>query len=66
MFNINQVDYSWNYYEQKKEDTKESNKEHHGNQWNPYVNNSGSVMGKINFSKIFIIKFIQQFQEKTS
>ena len=45
----NQVDYSFNYFKKAKED--EASKEAKKEQYNPYVNNSGTVMGKFKFIK---------------
>lgn len=45
MLTSNQLDYSFDYF--KKHDVEESTKENKQQQYNPYVNNSGTVMGKI-------------------
>jgi hypothetical protein len=39
----NQVDYTYNYYKKPQE---ESNYKEAKEQYNPYVNNSGTVMGR--------------------
>ncbi len=44
MMNTNQVDYTYNYY--KKQNEEDSAKEAKKEQYNPYVNNSGTVVGK--------------------
>jgi hypothetical protein len=44
MLTGNQLDYTYNFY--KKPNEEASVKETKGNQYNPYVNNSGTVMGK--------------------
>jgi len=44
MLTSNQLDYSFDYFKKHNE---ESTKENKKEQYNPYVNNSGTVMGKI-------------------
>jgi hypothetical protein len=41
-FDSNELDYSFNAYKKKEDNYIENKKE----QYNPYVNNEGSVMGK--------------------
>lgn len=46
MLTSNQADYSFDYF--KKQNFDESTKESKKEQYNPYVNNSGTVMGNDN------------------
>jgi hypothetical protein len=43
MLTSNQIDYSFDYF--KTNNVEESTKENKKEQYNPYVNNSGTVMG---------------------
>jgi len=52
MLKSNQLDYSFDYF--KKQNDTEATKENKKEQYNPYVNNSGTVMGKIKFLKFKI------------
>lgn len=42
MLNLNSVDYTFDYFGKPKEAVKENKKE----QYNPYCNNEGTVLGK--------------------
>ena len=47
-----EVDYSYNFYKSSHE---EGSQIQHRNQYNPYVNNSGSVLGNLIY--FFFLKF---------
>ena len=47
-----ETDYTYNYYKKTNEEIVECKKK---NEYNPYVNNSGSVIGKKNFFNYIFI-----------